>query len=106
MIMGKSDQMKNDFCGVFKHAVSKLEWSCAGADIPRLLIPTERLWAEGRCPRQLMAWSEMRGRDYMNHQHMRNPSQRDGQAFSPLIVRDALRPEALDRLNPGDMCGE
>jgi hypothetical protein len=110
LLVGKSYDIKYAFCEVFRHAVSSLEWSCEEAGIPRQLIPTEHLWADGPSTRQLIAWNEEVGRGasvrYPNRAKMRNPAMIEGEAFSHLVGFRALDEAGLTRLGLEELLPE
>lgn len=106
MLIGKSYQIKFAYCDVFHHAVSRLEWSCDEAGISRQLIPPEHMWADGRYSRQMMAWNEQRGRDYVNRRSMMNPGMIDDQPFTHIIGFQNLNAEALERLELKSLVGD
>ncbi len=103
MLVGKSYQVKYAYCDIFRHAVSRLEWSCEEAQIPRQLIPPEHMWADGRYSRQMMAWNEQNGRDYVNRGRMMNPGMIEGQPFTHIVGFQNLTTEALERLELKDL---
>lgn len=102
MLVGKSYDIKYAFCDVYHHAVSRLEWSCEAAGIPRQLIPTEHLWADGASTRQMIAWNEEAqagaGARYPNRNLMRNPAMIEGQPFSHVVGYQSLNRDGLVRL--------
>ncbi len=99
MLVGKSYDIKYAFCEVTVLAVSKLEWSCGEAGIPRQLIPAEHMWADGKSTRQMLAWNEeAAGGQYGNRKLMRNPALIEGQAFSHIVNFKTLDEQALVRL--------
>jgi hypothetical protein len=106
MLAGLSYDIKFAFCDVYVHAVSKLEWSCDDCGIPRQLIPTENMWADGQYSRQLLVWNEERGGSYPNRRQMRNPAQIEGKPFSHLVNYENLDPEGLARLGLEDLARE
>jgi hypothetical protein len=110
LLVGKSYDIKYAYCEVFGVAVSRLEWSCEAAGIPRQLIPTEHLWADGASTRQMMAWNEEAragaGAKFPNRAVMRNPAMIEGQPFSHIVNYEQLTPGALARLDLAEMSGD
>jgi hypothetical protein len=106
MLIGKSYQIKYAYCDIFYHAVSRLEWSCDEAGIPRQLIPPEHMWADGRYSRQMMAWNEQRGSQYVNRESMLNPGMMEDQPFSHIVGFQNLNEEALERLELKNLVSE
>ena len=110
LLVGKSYDIKYAYCEVFGVAVSRLEWSCEEAGIPRQLIPTEHLWADGVSTRQMMAWNEEAragaGAKFPNRTLMRNPAMIEGQPFSHIVNYEQLTPEALARLDLAELTGD
>ncbi len=110
LLVGRSYDIKYAFCDVFQHAVSRLEWSCDEAGIPRQLIPAEHLWADGASSRQLMAWNEEAragtGARYPNRTLMRNPAMIEGQPFSHIVGYQRLDADALVRLDLADLAND
>ena len=110
MLVGKSYDIKYVFCDVYQHAISRLEWSCEEAGIPRQLVPSEHMWADGASTRQLMAWNEevRRGTSvqYPNRTAMRNPAMIEGAPFSHIVGYRNLSPEALARLQLDELIAD
>lgn len=106
MLAGLSYDIKYAFCDVYVHAISKLEWSCPEAGVPRQLIPTENMWADGQYSRQLLAWNEARGTgrsaSFPNRNKMRNPAQLDEKPFSYLVNYQNLDRDGVLRLELDD----
>lgn len=103
MLAGLSYDIKYAFCDVYQHAISKLEWSCEEAGIPRQLIPTENMWADGQYSRQLLVWNEQRGGGFPNRNLMRNPAQIADKPFSHIVNYENLDAEGLARLGLQDL---
>lgn len=103
MLVGRSYDIKYAFCDVYQHAISRLEWSCEEAGIPRQLIPSEHMWADGASTRQMIAWNEevRRGTavDYPNRKLMRNPAMIESKPFSQIVGFEALDEKGLPRLD-------
>jgi hypothetical protein len=110
LLVGKSYDIKYAYCDVFQHAVSRLEWSNEEAGIPRQLIPTEHLWADGASTRQMMAWNEEAkagaGANYPHRSAMRNPAMVEGQPFSHIVGYQSLNGEGLARLQLEELSGD
>jgi len=110
LLVGKSYDIKYAFCDVFRHAVSRLEWSCEEAGIPRQLIPTEHLWADGASTRQMMVWNEEAkagaGAKYPHRTEMRNPAMVEGRPFSHIVGYQSLDNEGLARLQLEGISGD
>lgn len=104
MLVGVSYDIKYAFCEVYQHAISRLEWSCAEAEIERQLVPKDCLWADGPSTRELLAWNQVTdlGR-YPNRSRMRHPAQVDEVPFSHLVDYTALTEEGLNRLQLAEL---
>lgn len=99
LLAGLSYDIKYAFCDVFQHAISRLEWSCADAGIPRQLVPTDCMWADGASTRELLAWNDDPRHGYPQRDRVRNPAVLEGVAYSHLVDYRALDEAALVRLD-------
>jgi len=110
MLIGKSYDIKYAFCDAFRHAVSSLEWSCEKAGIPRQLVPSEHMWADGSSTRQMIAWNEEvrrgTGVKYPNRDAMRNPAMIEGQPFSNIVGFQSLGEDGISRLQLLDLADD
>lgn len=103
LMAGLSYDVKYAFCDVFQHAISRLEWSCADAGIPRQLVPTDCLWADGASTRELLAWNDAPNRGYPQRDRVRNPALIEGVAYSHIVDYRKLDEEAFARLDLPDL---
>jgi len=107
MLVGKSYDIKYAFCDVYQHAISSLEWSCEEAGVPRQLIPSEHMWADGKSTTQMLAWNEEPNRgQYANRALMRNPAMVEGRPYSQIVGFEVLNEEGIVRLGLDDQLGE
>lgn len=104
MLAGVSYDLKYAFCEVYQHAISRLEWSCAEAELERQLIPRDCLWADSPSTRELLAWNQATGLGkYPNRERMRNPAQVEQVPYSHLVDYSRLSEDALLRLQLPDL---
>ena len=110
MLAGISYDIKYAFCDVFQHAISQLEWSAEASGIPRELIPTDCLWADGASTAEVIKWNETRDTSgkpsYANRSRMKNPAEIRGYPLSQLVNYNQLNEEELKRLQLPDLIPE